>query len=105
MILPTGPVWSFVQPHEPASRPVGRIIAQGQRNENQAVSRLRSTKSRREVPKRAQWTSCCPMTSGTSCGRKKGCRRPNIERMVRLIRFERDRMGCTIRRILGLRTS
>ena len=75
MILPTGPVWSFVQPHEPASRPVPRFIAQGQRNENQAVSRLRSTKSRREVPKRAQWTSCCPMTSGTSCGRKKGCRR------------------------------
>ena len=61
-----------MQPHEPASRPVGRIIAQGQRNENQAVSRLRGTKSRREVPKRAQWTSCCPTTSGTSCSRNLG---------------------------------
>ena len=39
MILPTGPVWSFVQPHEPASRPVGRIIAQGQRNENRGAAR------------------------------------------------------------------
>ena len=39
MNLPTGPVWSFVQPPEPASRPVGRIIAQGQRNENRGAAR------------------------------------------------------------------
>ena len=61
-----------MQPHEPASRPVPRFIAQGQRNENQAVSRLRSTKSRREVPKIGHWTSCCRATSGTSCSRNLG---------------------------------
>ena len=40
-----------MQPCEPVARPVLGFIAQGQRNENQAVSRLRGTKSRREVAK------------------------------------------------------
>ena len=105
MILPTGSVWSFVQPHEPASRPVGRIIAQGQRNKNQAVSRLRDTKSRREVPKSSTGRAAARRRQGRAAVEKKGCQRPNIERMVRPIRFGRDRTGRTTRRILGLRTS
>jgi len=64
----TGSVWSFVQPCEPVARPVLGFIAQGQRNENQAVSRLRGTKSRREVAKNWHWTSCCPDTTGRSYG-------------------------------------
>ncbi len=75
MILPTGSVWSFVQPHEPASRPVGRIIAQGQRNKNQAVSRLRDTKSRREVPKSSTGRAAARRRQGRAAVEKKGCQR------------------------------
>ena len=47
----TGSDRSFVQPCEPVARPVQHFAAQRQPNANQAVFRLRSMKSRREVAK------------------------------------------------------
>ena len=39
------------------------------------------------APKRSPRAPIARATSGTSCGRRAGCQRPNIERMVRPIRF------------------